>query len=143
MFKFINKKGFSIVEVLIAVAIMVVITGIFLNLLFTGYKARNTSRERLQMLAYSTSIVDEIKAYQYDWKNFAGLKARLLNEGYIETINNAFCKVASDSLGISYDIKLYIEKDKGIDKLIQISIEVKPLNSYVNPIKMSVRLREV
>lgn len=57
-----NQKGISLVEIVIATAILVLVGVISLNFIFTTIEARKTSVKRLDALSIATSYMEEIKS---------------------------------------------------------------------------------
>ena len=57
-----NRKGFTLAELIIAVAIMGLLGALFSEIVYSAIKARDSSRERLAALAIATSALDEIKS---------------------------------------------------------------------------------
>jgi prepilin-type N-terminal cleavage/methylation domain-containing protein len=135
-----NSKGLTLIEVLVAMAILTVIIAVTFDSLFTVIKARDISRERLQAMELSSSIMEEIKAYHSSWKNSSGLETWLTGNGYAKA-GNVFSKVETDSNHIDYNIRVRINKNTGINGLFDISITAESPNA--SGINLITRIREV
>jgi len=136
-----DNRGFTLVEIIITMAIVSIIVLVFYNILYTGFSARNISRERLEAMALSGSIVDEVKSTQSTWKNINGLKTWLVNEdNKFQELDSTFVKTVTDSDNIVYNAKILINKTTEIEGLFQLEITIDSPN--VNNVRIITRLRE-
>jgi prepilin-type N-terminal cleavage/methylation domain-containing protein len=136
--RFRSNKGFTLIEVIVAMTILAFITAATFNVIFTSLKARNVSRERLQALELSSSVLDEIKSYRSTWTSMNGLRTWLVGKGYTAA-GNVYDKVSTDSNNINYDIKVTINENIGVTGLFEISITAQSPN--VSQISLETRLR--
>ncbi len=134
-----NNKGLTLIEVLVAMAILTIFVVVAFQTLFTAIKARDISRERLQAIELSSSEMDEIKSCRSSWKNANGLEAWLTSNGYIKT-GNVFNKVVKDSNNINYSTNVSINKNTDVDGLLEISITASSPNA--SRINIITRIRE-
>jgi len=136
-----DNRGFTLVEIIITMAIVSIIILVFYNILYTGFSARNISRERLEAMALSGSIVDEVKSTQSTWKNINGLKTWLTNEdNKFQELDSTFVKTVTDSDNIVYNAKILINETTEIEGLFQLEITIDSPN--VNNVRIITRLRE-
>ncbi|NSW89335.1 MAG: prepilin-type N-terminal cleavage/methylation domain-containing protein [Firmicutes bacterium] len=136
-----DEKGFTLVETIIAIAIITIIAAMFSNFLAVALKARTLSRERLQLLAYATSKLDEITAIQNYWQNIEGLQGWLINDGFSDAGNGVFIKEQTDINNINYNFEISIDENTGIDGIFQLNFSIE--SGSGNRLFFVLRLREV
>ena len=56
-----NNKGISLIEVLVATALIVSVSTIFLTLYYSGNKANTKNKERLDALMQAQTAIEELK----------------------------------------------------------------------------------
>ena len=153
-----NKKGYSLVEVIVAIAILGLLSAMFSQITFSSLKARNNSRERLEAVAIATSAIDEIKSFRGNsdsgsiWKSVSHLKTQLAVDettpgslGYVldpeDSTKNTFLKkkLAKPENNIESDIKIIIKEDNGIDNTFDLTVVVDSPN--VTDLRMVTRIR--
>ncbi|WP_027626692.1 type IV pilus modification PilV family protein [Clostridium lundense] len=128
MFKFKKcKKGFTLVEVIIAMVLISGTVAIFSKVAFSGLKAGNSNKESLQGTIIAQNYLEQIRAAR-DRKDI------LLDE-YIDSLPKEEIKdnIKYSILVTSTEIE---ENEKG--KLVEIIVEVKPQNG--NSIEIGIRL---
>lgn len=155
IFRKTNKKGYSLPEVIVAIAILGLLGAMFSQISFSSLKARDVSRERLAALAIATSAIDEIKAYRgqedgaNEWVSLTKLESLLINEtdpevagqlGYFagET-DDTYIKTYTDSNGIDYQVELKIIPNNGVDDTFDLLITIESPN--IKNWKMQTRIR--
>lgn len=148
-----DKSGYSLAEVIVAIAILGLLSAMFAQISISSLKARNNSRERLEAVAIATSAIDEIKSFRGNsdsgstWKTLAHLKEQLaINEntpgplGYEGEISgNTFSKIYSDTNNINYTVEITIEEDNGVDHTFDLTVVVDSPN--VTKLRMITRIR--
>ena len=87
-----EKKGFTLAETIVAIAILTLVAAMFSNFLSVALKARNLSRERLQLVALATGKMDEIMAIPSFWQDIEGLQSWLVNDGFTVNENGTYYK---------------------------------------------------
>ena len=140
-----DKTGYSLVEVMVAVAILGLLSAMFAQISFSSLKARNNSRERLEAVAIATSAIDEIKSFRGNsndgivWNTLDHLKTQLAGAGtepgvlgYIldpeDSTGNTFLKEYVDTNNIKYDVKIIIKKDNGLDGTFDLTVLINSPN---------------
>ncbi len=140
-----NKKGYSLVEVIVAIAILGILSAMFAQVSFTSIEARNNSRERMEAVAIATSAIDEIKSFRGNedsgaiWNSVDHLKGLLAVDdttpgslGYIldsaDAGGNTFLKTYTDTNNIEYDIKIIINEGNGVDHTFDLTIIINSPN---------------
>lgn len=136
-----EKAGYSLVEVMVAIAILGLLSTMFAQISFSSLKARNNSRERLEAVAIATSAIDEIKSFRGNsndgivWNTVAHLKTQLAESetlGYIidpeDSTGNTFLKEYVDTNNIKYDVKIIIDEDNSLPKTFDLTVIVNSPN---------------
>lgn len=133
------KKGFTLVEVIIAIGLLTLIGMIVLNLVYLSNNIKNVNYQRQEALKVTSSYIDEIKSYQVTWKDLNGLRNWLPTKGYTQINSNEYKILANDSHGIQYESSLTITPDTGISGLFQVEIATK--SPKVNQLTILTRFR--
>lgn len=156
IFKKTDKKGYSLPEVIVAIAILGLLGAMFSQISFSSLKARDVSRERLTALAIATSAIDEVKAWRGEkdgpdeWVTIEKLKKFLANDaandrpgmlGYYshETDANSFLKTSTDSNEVDYEVELKIMPNNGVEDTFDLQITINSPN--VRDWKIQTRIR--
>lgn len=153
-----NERGYSLPEVIVAIAILGLLGAMFSQISFSSLKARDSSRERLAALAIATSAIDEIKAYRgqedkaNEWVSLAYLRTNFLagddseNTGkldYYTDLNdgalNTYLKTYTDSNRIDYQVELKIIPNNGVIDTFDLQITINSPN--VKDWKIQTRIR--
>lgn len=139
-----NKKGLSLIEVLLASALLLIVFTGFINAFYYSTNLRVNSQNRLQALLKAQTCIEEIRASRGDisgqWSDFEELKNWLENsEGFskdesgVYKKNNLYVKLTSPGSGIP-------------EKLIGINVEAvyedKMNKGEIRSVKLQTRLRE-
>lgn len=158
IFRKTDKKGYSLPEVIVAIAILGLLGAMFSQISFSSLKARDVSRERLSALALATSAIDEIKAYRgvkddgtSEWVSLGHLKANFLagtgdeseEAGFLgyagEPNGNVFSKTETDSNGIAYQVSLEIDTNNTPADTFDLLITIESPN--IKKWEMQTRIR--
>lgn len=144
-----DKSGFTLVEVIVAIAILGLLSTLFAQISFSSLKARSASRERLEAVAIATSAIDEIKSFRGNqdneanvadiWNTVAYLKGRLGVDdtspgplGYTVDIadasGNTFLRTYRDTNNIEYNVKILIDENNGAAHLFDLMVIVNSPN---------------
>lgn len=140
-----DNKGYSLAEVIVAIAILGLLSAMFAQISFSSLKARNNSRERLEAVAIATSAIDEIKSLRGNadsgatWNTVDYLKTQLGTDettpgplGYIEdpadTNGNTFIKTYTDTNNIDYNVKLIINSSNSLAHTFDLTIIINSPN---------------
>jgi prepilin-type N-terminal cleavage/methylation domain-containing protein len=112
-----KNKGFTLIEVIISIAIIAIIGVILSNFITTTIKARNISIERLQILASCTSYMNEIKSVQESFSRVSDIED-LLEDMDFEKATTVFNKEESTNI----NIRITINRNMDIPGLYEIMI---------------------
>lgn len=123
----IHKKnnGFTLIEVVVAIAIIAIIGVMLSGMVSTTLKARSISQERLHMLALCTSTMDEIKSNQSTFYAINDVDTWLQGHGYVK--QSGFYKKNDPSTGI--DIEVYLNQNINISGLYEIKVVGKSVKA--------------
>ena len=119
-----KKNGFTLIEVVVSIAIIGIIAIMLSGIVTSTLKARNISHERLQILAVCTSTLDEIKSKQSTFTNVSDLESFLTSNGYVKE-SNYYKKI---NTATRIDMYLYINPDLSIAGLFEIKVVGKSPN---------------
>lgn len=111
-----KNKGFTLIEVIVSIAIIAMIGVVLSGFISTTIKARNISHERLQTLALCTSYMNEIKSVQDTFQSAANIEALLGVKGFTKESN--YYKKTETNI----NLKVYINKNTNITGLYEITI---------------------
>lgn len=119
-----KKKGFSLLELIIAIFILALAVLTFSKISFVDFKTSNSNKQRLEALVAAENYLELIKAKREsnEITNENTLRVFLANEGFND--RGGYLGKAQVINNINYDITAYI--DGANQKLIEIIIEVKP-----------------
>ena len=140
-----NNKGYSLAEVIVAIAILGLLSAMFAQISFSSLKARSVSRERLEAVAIATSAIDEIKSFRGNsnlgvtWNTVAHLKTQLATDditpgplGYTtdpgDATGNTFIKTYTDTNNIDYNVKLIINASNSLEHTFDLTIIINSPN---------------
>ena len=118
-----KNNGFTLIEVIVSIAIIAMIGVVLTGFITTTIKARNISHERLQTLALCTSYMNEIKSVQDEFINVTDIEEWLDYEGF--TIQSGYFKKTDANISL----KVYINKNLDIAGLYEIIIIGKSINA--------------
>lgn len=113
-----RNKGFTLIEVIVAIGIIAIIGVMLTGIVSTTLKARTISEERLHILALCTSSLDEIKSNQDDFHTINDLDIWLQANGYANL--SGLYKKHDNNTGI--DIEVYISQMTGTNYLYQVKV---------------------
>ena len=80
-----SKKGFTLIEIIVAVSLLVLVVGFFISMFQSGINLSINSKARIDALMEAQSLLEDIKAHRVDWDNKIQLIEWLVMEkGYSE-----------------------------------------------------------
>ncbi len=117
-----NKKGLSLVEVLLASALLLLVFTGFINAFYYSVNLKVNSQSRLQSMLKAQACLEEMRGTRgeksSEWSDISELEAWLVEDnGYTESSDRVYIK---DNVVITL-----ISSDSGIpDELIPVYVEV-------------------
>ena len=111
-----KNNGFTLIEVIVSIAIIALIGVLLSGFISTTIKARNISLDRLKTLALCTSYMNEIKSVQDEFASVADIEVWLDDEGFAEESNYY------EKTDTNINLKVYINKNLDIPGLFEIKI---------------------
>lgn len=111
-----KNNGFTLIEVIVSIAIIALIGVLLSGFISTTIKARNISLDRLKTLALCTSYMNEIKSVQDEFASVAGIEEWLDDEGFTE--ESSYYEKTDTNI----NLKVYINKNLDIPGLFEIKI---------------------
>lgn len=118
-----KNNGFTLIEVIVSIAIIAIIGVLLSGFISTTIKARNISLDRLKTLAICTSYMNEIKSVQEEFISVADIEEWLDDEGF--TGESSYYEKTDTNI----NLKVYINKNLGIAGLYEINIIGKSINA--------------
>lgn len=118
-----KNNGFTLIEVIVSIAIIAIIGVLLSGFISTTVKARNISLDRLKTLALGTSYMNEIKSVQYEFTSVADIEEWLDDEGFTE--ESSYYEKTDTNI----NLKVYINKNLDIPGLFEIKIIGKSPNA--------------
>lgn len=113
-----SNKGFTLIEVIVAIGIIAIIGVMLTGMVSTTLKARTISQERLHILALCTSSIDEIKSNQDSFYTLNDIDSWLQANGYIK--QTGYYEKSDPDTRINIDI--YLNQMPETNELFQIKI---------------------
>lgn len=134
------KKGFTLVEVIIAMVLIIGTVAIFSTVAFSALKAGNSNKQTLQGSVLAQNYLEIIKSKKESGsiKNFGQLEDFIKGEGFV--LNDGKYSKIEAREGIKYNIYIELfqrEKDT-VGELIEVVIEVKPQDA--NTVKVGTKI---
>ncbi|OGO77574.1 MAG: hypothetical protein A2Y23_15790 [Clostridiales bacterium GWB2_37_7] len=118
-----KNNGFTLIEVIVSIAIIAMIGVVLSGFITTTLKARNISLDRLKTLALCTSYLNEIKSIQDEFTKEDDIKDWLDDEGFTPQAN--YFKKNENSIVL----KVYINEHLDVPGLYEIKINGKAVNA--------------
>lgn len=118
-----KNNGFTLIEVIISIAIIALIGVLLSGFISTTIKARNISHERLQTMDLCTSYVNDMKSVQSTYTSVANVKSWLIGKGFTDQTSYF------EKTNANINLKVYINVNLNIADLYEIKIIGKPLNA--------------
>lgn len=139
-----DKKGFTLVEVLLSSTLILLVFAVFINALYYSINLRVNSQNRLQALLKAQTCLEELRGFRGEnagqWSDIDGLISWLKDEmGYEEredgsyTRENAVLTLSGANPGIP---------DKLIPVQVEVSYEDRMDRNRVRTVRLRTRLRE-
>lgn len=116
-----HRKGSTLIEVLIAMAILALVVAPFLTMFMQAARANAESRVMMDASYYGQALMEEVK-YSLDSEPLNDAKNYLLDRGYSEVViesgHNTYTKAGGD---FTYEVDL----DKNsVEQFLQITVKV-------------------
>lgn len=116
-----KNNGFTLIEVIVAIAIIGIIGVMLTGIVSTTLKARSISQERLHMLALCTSSIDEIKSNQDSFNSIGDIDAWLQDNGY--SLHSGY--YAKNDPETRIEIDVYVAEKPDMSGLFEIKVTGK------------------
>lgn len=129
-----KSNGFTLIEVIVSIAIIAIIGVVLSSFITTTIKARNISHDRLKTLALCTSYMNEIKAVQEEFTSVADIEDWLDDEDFIK--ESSYFKKTD----MNIKLKVYINKNSDIPGLSDMPglYEVTIIGKSLNASELSI-----
>jgi|GEM_PF-5268426 len=111
-----KNEGFTLIEVIVSIAIIAIIGVVLSGFVTTTLKARSISHQRLQTLAICTSYLNLIKSEQVKIKSLDDMDEWLIDEDFTKTAS--YYKKTEQNIAL----KVYINKNLNRNGLFEIKI---------------------
>lgn len=134
-----DNKGFSLIETVVALAIIGIVAVIATSIVLSQFKARNISIERQECFNITKSVVDEIGTNRYAWKDDGGLGAWLVDHGYSKGIGTNYSIEQRDSNDYLYTVEININ----VNMANFVDVKVSTSSNDVNDVFIVKRFRVV
>jgi prepilin-type N-terminal cleavage/methylation domain-containing protein len=118
-----KNNGFTLIEVIISIAIIAIIGVILSGFISTTLKARTISQDRLKTLALCTSYINEMKSEQDKLKKLKDVEKWLDDRDFTDR-TSYFDKTENNIY-----LKVYINKNLDVPGLFEIKIIGKSVNA--------------
>ena len=115
--KKLNNRGISLIEIIISLALAAVLAVAVSAVVISAHKVKHINHQKLECIALSKSIIDEISSEKPIWITKENLESWLLAKNYTKESNGLFRKTSLDSKNIRYTV--YVEIiDTDIENLL-------------------------
>lgn len=132
MFKFKKyKKGFTLVEVIIAMVLISGTVAIFSKVAYAGLKAGNKNKQSLEAVIIGQNYLEKIRAARdnNDIYNEDALKKYIINLGFEASKEKFVKEEIKDSIKYNTNITINKKEESDSIQLMEVIIEVKPKDS--------------
>ena len=128
--RYVNKNGFTLLELVIATMLILIISISFLNFIVSALKARAVAKGRLTAMSIAVEIMEEITSYQGgQWHNVSELEKWITStKGFSKTQENNTYLLNNGN----FEVFLEIDKERpkkqdgtSVDGLFEVTIIVK------------------
>ncbi|WP_125152896.1 type IV pilus modification PilV family protein [Clostridium rectalis] len=131
----IKRKGFTLVEVILAMVIIAFTMAIFSKVIYTGFKASNSNKKKLQCIIIAQNYMEKLRGFR-DYNEFNtidSLKRYLIQKENFKK-NDNILKKEEVHKSVRYSISISIDEDREVekelfDKLAIVSVKVKSQNN--------------
>lgn len=119
-----NKKGFTLIETIVAMTIVMISVTVLSQVYFTAMKTSSTNKQRLEALVLAQNQLEEIRAQRdiNTFNNTASFQTWLVTSGFSNQTTH-FQKIQTIA-AFNYDTRVYI--DQTMSPLLQVVVTVKP-----------------
>jgi prepilin-type N-terminal cleavage/methylation domain-containing protein len=130
-----NEKGFSLIEVIVAMVLIGIISAAFTSVVFTGSKASTSHKLELESLMIAQDIIEEMRLKRDDGIDLLDWRATKF------TLDAGIWKTSITKDGYTYEVSAHIDdvSSSGAD-LMQVVIEVM-YEGGANPVYLATRVR--
>jgi len=136
--KKLNDKGFSLIEIIISLALAAILAVAVSAVVISSYRIKEINHQKLECVALSKSIVDEIISANEEWVSRDNLEAWLMDRGYRKEAGDLYEKTVRDNVKFNYRIQVQII-DAGMENLFD--IKVTSSSADVRGVSITRRLR--
>lgn len=138
------KKGFTLVEVIIAMVLISGTVAIFSKVAYAGLKAGNKNKQGLEAIIIGQNYLERIRAAKDNNDIFSEttLKEYIINLGF-EASDKSFIKEEiKDSIKYNTNITINTKEETTSVQLIEIIIEVKPKDSNSSKLGTTILIKK-
>ncbi|GAA0717716.1 hypothetical protein GCM10008905_03600 [Clostridium malenominatum] len=135
-----SKKGFTLVEVIIAMVLIMGTVAIFSTVAYSSIKVGNSNKQSLEGSIIAQNYLEVIKSNKESGsiKDFATLESFIKTSDFTLTEGRYFKTHIKDNIKYDVYIRLTITESSEVGELIDIIMEVKPQDGKL--IKMGTKL---
>ncbi|MEW9096324.1 MAG: type II secretion system protein [Clostridiaceae bacterium] len=134
------KSGFTLVEVIIAMVLIIGTVAIFSSVAYSSLKAGNSNKQGLEGTIIAQNYLELIKAKKEnrEIKNLEKLEEYIRSLGFNTAQSGYYKEDIKDGIKYGVHIKFTLKEDSEVGKLVDILVEVKPEDS--NSIKLGTKI---
>lgn len=140
-----NKKGVSLIEVIVATALIAIVISGFINMFYYSANLRTNSQKRLQSILAAESLLEEVRASRGEtaasWRNAHELREWLIGtKGFSETTpgilvkDDIYITLTDTDTEYLFDIEVEVtyedELNKGSRKTVELETRLRELGGY-------------
>jgi len=130
-----NEKGFSLIEVIVAMVLIGIISAAFTSVVFTGSKASTSHKLELESLMIAQDIIEEMRLKRDDGIDLLVWRSTKFTE------DAGIWKTNINKDGYTYEVSAHIDDVSSSDAdLVQVVIEVM-YEGGSDPVYLATRVR--